>query len=85
MASYLDLELNRFYLIIAEEGDPIKLVQPLMETDLCYLLASEDEFDSTYWVKKEAEFFELVDELTDEQAMEYQDLFEDDEEDEEED
>ena len=85
MATYSDLKINGFYLIKEDENDEIVLVQPLMETDACLLLLNLDEYENTFWRKKTDAFFELVDELNDEQLAEYEILFEDDEDDEEED
>jgi hypothetical protein len=76
MANYSDLQLNSFYLILEEEDDFITLVQPLMETDNCVLLLQHDDEDITFWKRKDDTFFEIVDELTEEQAAEYEDLFE---------
>jgi hypothetical protein len=81
MAHYSDLQLNTFYLIQEEEGDLISLVQPLMETDNCVLILQHDDEDMTYWKRKDDVFFEIVDELTEEQAAEYEDLFEEEEDD----
>ncbi|MFP5039490.1 hypothetical protein [Parasediminibacterium sp. JCM 36343] len=82
MATYSDLELNSYYLVIENEGDEISLVQPLMETDACVLLMNLDEYENTYWRKKSDDLFELVDELTEEQLEEYENLFDEEDEDE---
>lgn len=88
MATYSDLELNKSYLIIESEGDEIQMITPLMETDSCVLIELSDYEDDYVWRKKYDDFFELVDELSDEQVEEYEtivsEFFDDvDEEDEE--
>jgi len=86
MSTYADLEIESYYLVIENEGDEIILVQPVMETDACVLLMNIDEYENTFWRKKEATLFELVDELSDEQVEEYERIFIDvDDEDEEDD
>lgn len=85
MSTYADLEIESYYLVIENEGDDIILVQPLMETDACVLLMNIDEYENTFWRKKEATLFELVDELSEDQVEEYESIFGDDEEEDEED
>lgn len=60
------------------EDEEITLVQPVMETSVCYLLY-DYEYETTFWVKKEDEFDEIVEEISEDQVQEYQDLFEDEE------
>ena len=84
MSIYADLELNHYYLILEQEGEEISLVSPVMETNNCYLLMNHDEYETTYWKKKGASIFEIVDELTEEQVEEYENLvYEEDDEEEE--
>lgn len=78
MATYSDLELDKSYLIIEQEGEEIKFVTPIMETDACILLEVSDDLGTTVWRKKYDDFFELVDELSDEQVAEYDSLFDED-------
>lgn len=85
MSTYADLEIESYYLVIENEGDDIILVQPLMETDACVLLMNIDEYENTFWRKKEDTLFELVDELSEDQVEQYESIFGDDEDDEEED
>jgi hypothetical protein len=85
MSTYADLDIESYYLVIENEGDDIILVQPLMETDACVLLMNIDEYENTFWRKKEDTLFELVDELSEDQVEEYESIFGDDEEEDEED
>jgi len=78
MPTYAILEIDRHYLIKESEDDEIILVQPLMETTECILLVEYSDAETTYWRKKEDEFDELIEELTDEQVEEYENLFEED-------
>jgi len=75
MATYSDLALNRFFLVIENEGEDISLVQPLMESSECILLQYHDISEATAWKKKSESLYELVDELDDEQLAAYEDLF----------
>ncbi len=81
MATYSDLLTDHFYLVQENEGEEIVLVQPLMETDNCVLLMLHDDEESTFWRKKSDDIYELVDELSEEQVENYENLFEEDEED----
>lgn len=76
MANYSDLLVDNFYLVIENEGEDVVLLQPLLETDNCVLLMHHDDDESTFWRKKSDVLFEIVDELTEEQAEEYENLFE---------
>jgi len=82
MSTYADLTLNSFYLIKESEEDEIQLIQLVMETNECYLVNNRDEFEGTFWRKKDDYIFEIVDELTEEQVAEYEELFEEDDEEE---
>ncbi|WP_153798387.1 hypothetical protein [Foetidibacter luteolus] len=82
MNTYASLQLNRFYLVKENENEEIVLVQPVMETDACYLVMHHDDYESAFWRKKEDSIYEIVDELTDEQLAEYENLFTDEKEEE---
>lgn len=76
MSTYATLQLNHFYLVIEKEGDDIALVQPRMETNDCVLITHhEDGEEYDFWRKKNDALFELIEELTDEQLAEYENLF----------
>jgi site-specific DNA-adenine methylase len=83
MANYATLKINHFYLVIENEGEDIVLIQPLMETENCILIEHHDDYESTFWRKKTNDVFEVIEELTEEQVVIYQNLFEEEEEDEE--
>ena len=76
MANYSGLQVDHFYLVIENEGEDVVLVQPIMVTDNCVLLMHHDDEETTFWRKKNDGIFEIVDELTDEQLAEYEELFE---------
>ncbi len=80
MANYSDLQIERFYLVIENEGEDVVLIQPLLETDNCVLLMQHDDEDTTFWRKKSDYVFEIVDELNDDQLAEYENLFDDEDE-----
>ena len=81
MATYENLELDHYYLIRETEGGEITLTQVVLETAKSLLLLHIDEVETTAWKKKDDFVFEIVEELTQEQVDEYEDLFEDDDED----
>ena len=82
MKTYADLEVNHFYLIIEKKDEAIELVQPLFATNECILLEQYDDLELNFWRKKSDAIFELVEELTEEQVTEYDELFEEDDEEE---
>jgi hypothetical protein len=84
MATYSDLEVNSYYLIQEGDDEDIILVQPLMETNECVLLLQHDDYENTYWRRKDDTVAEIIEELTEEQVEEYENLFEDEDEDEDE-
>ncbi len=81
MATYENLQLDHYYLIRETEGAEITLTQVVLETAKSLLLLHIDEVETTAWKKKDDFVFEIVEELTQEQVDEYEDLFEDDDED----
>lgn len=82
MKTYADLEVNHFYLIIEKKDEPIELVQPLLATNECIFLEQYDDLELNYWRKKSDLIFEVVEELTEEQISEYDELFEEGDEEE---
>jgi hypothetical protein len=80
MATYEDLFIDHFYLVREHADEDIVLIQPAMETNLCVLIMHYDDYETTYWRKKEDPIFEIVEELNDEQVEEYENLFEDEDE-----
>lgn len=85
MTNFAALALDGFYLIQETESESISLVEVVMETNNAVLLNwHEDEYEHLSWRKKIDPIFELVDELTDEQVTQYEDLFEEEDDEEEE-
>jgi hypothetical protein len=86
MATYNDLSPASYYLIQESENAGVELVYVPMVTGKAVLLEFQDEEQSLKWYKKSEELFEVVEQLTEEQAVIYESLFdEDDEEDDEDD
>jgi predicted NAD/FAD-dependent oxidoreductase len=87
MATFENLEIDKFYLIRVKEEDEITMVQVGMATDKCVLVYEfDDDYEATYWKKKDDQVAEIVEELTDEHIDEYESLLvdewdEDDDED----
>lgn len=77
MATYGDLQVNSFYLIQEKDDDDIILVQPVMETNGCLYILHHEDYDTTFWRRKEDSIVEIIEELTEEQMEEYDNLFED--------
>lgn len=75
MATYNELTLESYYLIREKDIKEIALVQPVMETGKCVLLLYIDEVETTMWKKKEDKLDEIIEELTEEQVAEYENLF----------
>lgn len=82
MATYKDLETDKYYLIKEQEDDGVDLVYVLMETNNAVFLEVEDGEDTLVWKKKTDAIFEIVDELTEDQADLYESIAYDDEDDE---
>ncbi|MEI8111647.1 MAG: hypothetical protein WCH59_11700 [Chitinophagia bacterium] len=85
MAKYLDLRFDKLYLISQHEGDKIDLVEVLLQTDNAVMLMFHDDYETTIWKKKSDTFFEIIDELTDEQIEQYYSIFDEEVESDEED
>lgn len=81
MATYNDLKPGYYYLIKEHENASIELVFVPMETGNCILVEYQDEDQSMNWFKKSDNVYELIEQLSDEQAMMYESLFDDDEKD----
>ena len=79
MATYNELTLESYYLVREKEENDIVLVQPVMETGKCILLLYIDEIETTTWKKKQDNVFEIIEELTEEQVAEYENLFDSEE------
>lgn len=83
MATYNDLQTDQYYLIQETEAGALSLVYVLMETEKAVFLELENGSETQVWKKKSDTIAEIVEELTEEQADEYESImFEDDDEDE---
>jgi hypothetical protein len=83
MSTYSELIIGRYYLVIENEGEELVLVQPMLETNAAvFLILHDAEDEITYWRKKEDPIFEILEELTDEEALSYELLFDNDQADE---
>ena len=82
MATYNQLETDKYYLIKEQEDDGVDLVYVLMETNNTVFLEVEDGDETLVWKKKTDSIFEIVDELTEDQADLYESIAYDDDEDE---
>lgn len=80
MATYNDLSPACYYVIQENEHAGLELVFVPMVSEKCVLLEYQDEEQSLVWQRKTDAIFEIVDQLTEEQAVIYESLFEDDEE-----
>lgn len=80
MSTFSELQQDVYYLIKETEDDELMLVKPLMTTSQCVLLVGNDgESEYTFWKQLDEEVFEVVDELTENEAELYESLFEDEE------
>jgi hypothetical protein len=83
MSTYSELIIGRYYLITENDGEELVLVQPMLETNAAvFLILHDAEEEITYWRKKNDSIFEILEELTDEEALAYELLFDTDEADE---
>lgn len=80
MSTFSELQQDVYYLIKETEDDELMLVKPLMTTSQCVLLVGNDgDSEYTFWKQLDEEVFEVVDELTEDEAELYESLFEDEE------
>lgn len=82
MTTYNELYPANYYLIKENENASIELVYIPMVTDKCVLVEYQDDDQTMNWFKKTDPIYELIEQLTEEQAVIYESLFEDDDEDE---
>lgn len=79
MNTYSTLEMDEFYLIREKENSEIILVQTLMETEQCIFLLERGDNERSYWKKKTDVLFEILQQLTEEQIDEYEELWDNEE------
>ena len=82
MATYNDLEVDKYYLIKEQADDGVDLVFVLMETNNAIFLEVEDGEDTLVWKKKADTIAEIVDELSEDQAELYESIAYEDEDEE---
>ena len=81
MSIYNELSQGKKYLINEFEGDQVLLVEPLMKTEFCVLILIHEDVESIQWKRLNDEIFEIIEELSDQKFLEFEDLFEEVEED----
>ena len=79
MATYNDLNPGKYYVIQEMENTSLELVYVPMVTEKCVLVEYQDDDQTLTWYRKTDEVFEVVEELTDEQAIIYESMFQGDE------
>jgi len=82
MATYNDLYPSNYYLIKQNDNASIEMVYIPMVTGKCVLVEYQDDDQTMNWFKKTDSLFEVVEQLTEEQAVIYESLFEDEDEEE---
>lgn len=85
MNTFGELEQGSYYVIQEVENTGLELIYIPLITEKCVLVEFQDDDQTLTWFKKTDPLFEIVEQLTDEQAIIYESLFEDDEDDEEDD
>ncbi len=85
MATYGDLQTGFYYILQEQENAVLEMVYVPLVTEKCVLVEHQDEDQTLVWFKKTDAIFELIEQLTDEQALVYESLFAEDEEEEDED
>jgi len=65
-----------------QENASLELIYVPLMTEKCVLVEYQDEEQTLSWFRKSDSLFEVVEQLTEEQAVIYESLFEDDEEEE---
>ena len=79
MATFENLEIEKFYLVKLKEDSDIILVQVLMQTNTCVLVWEyKDPADGTFWKKKNDFIAEILEELTEDQLDDYESTLYDD-------
>lgn len=78
MATYNELTPANYYLIQENENAGLELVYIPMVTEKAVLVEYQDEDQTLKWYKKTEPLTEVVEQLTEEQAVIYESLFDDD-------
>jgi hypothetical protein len=85
MATYGDLQPNFYYVVQETENAALELVYIPLITEKCVLVEFQDDDQTLAWNRKTDELFEIVEQLTEEQAVIYESLFDDEEDDDDDD
>jgi hypothetical protein len=83
MHSLEDLKTDTYYLVRLEADGPVQLVSVLMETKETVLLRSYIPSNEDFFVTKDLQIFQLIEELDEEKAEEFENIYAEEEEDEE--
>lgn len=81
MATYGDLLPDFYYVVQETENAALELVYVPLITEKCVLVEFQDDDQTLTWNRKTEELFEIVEQLTEEQAVIYESLFEEEEDD----
>ncbi len=81
MATYNDLTDGDYYLVQENENASVEMVFIPMMTEKCVLVEYQDEEQTMRWFKKTESLFEVIEKLTEEQAVIYESLFDDEDDD----
>ncbi len=81
MATYNELEQDNYYVIQEIENAGLELVYVPLVTNKCVLVEFQDDDQTLAWYRKTDALFEIVEQLTEEQAVIYESLFADEDED----
>lgn len=76
MWHYKALHPGNYYLIQEHELGKINLVYVQMATEKCVLVEYQDEERNMEWYRKDDELFEVIEQLSEELAMAYENIFE---------
>jgi len=82
MANFGDLQIGSYFVVQEQENASLELIYVPLMTEKCVLVEYQDEEQTLSWFRKSDSLFEVVEQLTEEQAVIYESLFEDDEEEE---
>jgi hypothetical protein len=77
MWHYRALHPGNYYLIQEEENSEVLLVFIPMATEKCVLVEYKCDHEPMLWFRKDDELFEVIEQLSEEHALAYENLFED--------
>jgi hypothetical protein len=85
MATYGDLKPDFYYVVQELENSALELVYVPLITEKCVLVEFQDDEQTLAWNRKTDELFDIVEQLTEEQAVIYESLFDDEDDDDDDD